>query len=111
MTAWSLADWLPPSAGDWWRLENPLGPQVVDRLANSVTTDSPEIFRFFAKEYEDLRDRLGESLPTWIIHGDLFPDNTLFSDGELVAFLDYVDACEDTYLDRCGHDYPWLLLC
>lgn len=89
---------LPLPSGDWRQRENPIGLKAATSLADSVTTNSPEIFRIFADEYEQLRDRLGQTLPTGIIHGDLFPDNTLFRNGELVAFLDFEDACEDTLL-------------
>jgi homoserine kinase type II len=89
---------LPLPSGDWRHRENPLGLKAAASFADSVTSDSPEIFRIFADEYEQLRDRLSEPLPTGIIHGDLFPDNTLFHNDELVAFLDFEDACEDTLL-------------
>jgi Ser/Thr protein kinase RdoA (MazF antagonist) len=41
---------------------------------------------------------LGEPLPGGLIHGDVFTDNTLFRDGQLVAILDFEDACEDAFL-------------
>lgn len=49
-------------------------------------------------------------LPTGAIHGDLFRDNALFSQGELVAVFDYFNACTDWLLldvaialnDWCG---------
>lgn len=34
-------------------------------------------------------------LPRGIIHGDLFRDNSLFSDGELTGIIDFYHACED----------------
>jgi len=89
---------LPPPSGGWWRRENPNGREAAARLVKSITPDDPVHFQFFLEEFERLRLRLGEPLPRGLIHGDVFTDNTLFRDGELVAILDFEDACEDVFL-------------
>ena len=89
---------LPPPSGGWWRRENPNGREAAARLVKSITPDDPVHFQFFLEEFERLRLRLGEPLPGGLIHGDVFTDNTLFRDGELVAILDFEDACEDVFL-------------
>ncbi len=89
---------LPSPSGDWWRRKNPYGQLAVAPLAESTGDDLPEHFAFFAEEFALLRDRLGAPLPVGFIHGDLFPDNTLFRGEELVAILDFEAACEDALL-------------
>jgi len=89
---------LPPPSGGWWRRENPNGREAAARLVKSITPDDPVHFHFFLEEFERLRLSLGEPLPGGLIHGDIFTDNTLFRDGELVAILDFEDACEDVFL-------------
>ncbi len=89
---------LPPPAGGWWRRENPNGQGAAARLAERIGSDDPACFQFFLDEFGRLRDRLGEPLPGGLIHGDVFTDNTLFRDGQLVAILDFEDACEDAFL-------------
>jgi homoserine kinase type II len=89
---------LPPPSGGWWRRENPNGREAAARLVEVITPDDPAHFQFFLEEFERLRLRLGEPLPGGLIHGDVFTDNTLFRGGELVAILDFEDACEDVFL-------------
>ena len=91
---------LPPPSGDWWQRENPVGEGAVTRLVELVTANGAphEQATIFVEEYELLRDQLGTPLPRGLIHGDVFPDNTLFRDHELVAILDFEAACEDVLL-------------
>jgi homoserine kinase type II len=89
---------LPPPSGGWWRRENPNGREAAAQLAEIIEPDDPAHFQFFREEFERLRPRLGEPLPGGLIHGDVFTDNTLFQDGDLVAILDFEDACEDVFL-------------
>ena len=45
-------------------------------------------------ESDVLRERIGD-LPRGVIHGDLFPDNVIGSDGEVTAMLDFEEVCHD----------------
>ena len=79
--------------------ENPLGMGAVARLAADLGPRPSGMFRFFVEEFEQLRDQIAVPLPGGLIHGDVFPDNTLFrAGGELVALLDFQDAGEDALL-------------
>lgn len=90
---------LSPPVGEWWRRENPIGMSRVEQLCRTDTPRLPELFRFFVEEFARLRDRVSTPLPAGLIHGDVFPDNTLFrGDEELVAMLDFQDASEDAFL-------------
>ena len=89
---------LPPPPGRWWRRENPNGREAAARLVELITPGDPACFQFFLEEFGLLRDRLGEPLPGGLIHGDVFTDNTLFRDNQLVAILDFEDACADVFL-------------
>jgi homoserine kinase type II len=44
------------------------------------------------KEAESLEPRIPHDLPCGILHGDLFPDNVIGSDGEVAAILDLEEA-------------------
>ena len=43
------------------------------------------------------RDEMRAALPNGLIHADLFPDNVLMHDGEVVALLDFEQACSGAY--------------
>ena len=64
----------------------------------SIKPDDSVHFQFFLEEFKRSRLRLDEPLPRGLIHSDVFTDNTLFRDGEVVAILDFEDACEDVFL-------------
>jgi Ser/Thr protein kinase RdoA (MazF antagonist) len=64
----------------------------------SIKPDDSVHFQFFLEEFKRSKLRLDEPLPRGLIHSDFFTDNTLFRDGEVVAILDFEDACEDVFL-------------
>ena len=51
-------------------------------------------------ESEALRESIPASLPQGILHGDLFPDNVLGSDGKVAAILDL----EEAWIGPCAFD-------
>ncbi len=51
-------------------------------------------------ESEALRESIPAGLPQGILHGDLFPDNVLGSDGEVAAILDL----EEAWIGPCAFD-------
>ena len=53
-------------------------------------------------ELESMEPQLTASLPTGLLHGDLFLDNTLFNGNEMVAILDFEEGCYDTLLIDVG---------
>ncbi len=89
---------LPPPAGDWWRRENPLGGPLATDLLESKDPDVSPLHQCFIEEFCRLRDGLAVPLPRGFIHGDVFPDNTLFNGDELVAILDFECSCEEALL-------------
>lgn len=89
---------LPPPSGEWWFRENPVGESAVARLVGGAKVEAEEHSDLLAEEFGLLRGQLGNPLPRGLIHADLFPDNTLFRGNELVAMLDFEDACEDVLL-------------
>jgi homoserine kinase type II len=62
----------------------------------------PSLFDAFKTETNLLEDALREDLPRGLIHGDAFPDNTIFQGNELRAILDWEEACTDTLLIDVG---------
>ena len=45
---------------------------------------------------------MDKSLPTGLLHGDLFLDNTLFDGDKMVAILDFEEGCQDTLMIDIG---------
>jgi len=56
----------------------------------------------FAGFIEVLKENLRYKLPTGIIHGDIFPDNTLFRNDKLAAIIDFEEFAIDTLLFDVG---------
>jgi len=61
-------------------------------LAEQQNLDS-EFIDLLKMEMDTLQGGLFDSLPQGIIHGDLFPDNVLESNGEISAVLDFEEVC------------------
>ena len=53
-------------------------------------------------QLESMEPQLNAPLPMGLLHGDLFLDNTLFDDDEMVAILDFEEGCYDTLLIDVG---------
>ena len=49
-----------------------------------------------------MQSQLSAPLPTGLLHGDLFLDNTLFDGEQMVAILDFEEGCYDTLLIDIG---------
>ena len=90
---------LPKPDGNWWRRENTEDwDDFAPGLIQSTDPDSPEPNQFFVEHFRRLESQLSESIPTGFTHGDVFTDNTLFRDNQLVAILDFECAREDSLL-------------
>ena len=53
-------------------------------------------------QLESIEPQLTAPLPTGLLHGDLFLDNTLFDGDEMVAILDFEEGCHDILLIDVG---------
>jgi len=62
----------------------------------------PEIFDYFKVQTTFLKNYISKELPMGIVHGDCFPDNTLFNDNKLIAIIDFEDFAFDTLLFDLG---------
>ncbi len=62
----------------------------------------PDIFEYFIDQTEYLEKHLSRPIPQGIIHGDIFPDNTVFSGENLLAIIDFEYACSDNLLIDLG---------
>jgi len=49
----------------------------------------PEIYAYFKEQTFYLKDFISNNLPKGIIHGDYFPDNTIFNGNKLKAIIDF----------------------
>jgi len=62
----------------------------------------PGIFEYFRREMEYLSGPLEEDLPVGLIHGDAFPDNTIYGGKKLLAIVDWEEVCTDRLLIDVG---------
>lgn len=67
-----------------------------------ATNQYPDIFRYFEEQTAYLEPLLARPLPAGIIHGDVFPNNTLFAGNKLLAIIDFEEACTDHLLMDVG---------
>lgn len=62
----------------------------------------PEVSENFVLLFNKLEDNLLVELPQGIVHGDVFPDNTLFDNNNLVALIDFEEFAIDNLLFDAG---------
>ncbi len=62
----------------------------------------PEVYTYFEDQTLFLKPFVQKGLPKGIIHGDCFPDNTIFQGDSLVAIIDFEEACVDHLLMEIG---------
>ncbi len=63
-------------------------------VANNKDNWSPFLLQL-KEEATLLSELIPTDLPKGIIHGDLFPDNVLGRDGEVIAILDFEESCKN----------------
>ena len=61
-----------------------------------------EIFDYFKVQTNFLKNYIAEELPMGIVHGDCFPDNTIFNYNKLIAIIDFEEFAFDTLLFDLG---------
>lgn len=62
----------------------------------------PEIFEYFEEQTQYLVKPISQIIPKGLIHGDVFPDNTLFIGNKLSAVIDFEEVCVDNLLMEIG---------
>lgn len=62
----------------------------------------PEIYEYFEEQTNFLKSYISQELPKGIIHGDYFPDNTIFRGFKLKAVIDFEEFAYDTLLFDLG---------
>ncbi|MEP2023995.1 MAG: homoserine kinase [Reichenbachiella sp.] len=75
--------------------------QLVSEFDNSKNP-MPEVFEYFEEQTNYLTAKLDTSLPKGIVHGDIFPNNTIYDGEELVAIIDFEEACSDQLMFDVG---------
>ncbi len=64
--------------------------------------DRSEFFEEFSNQTDALQSHLPFDLPRGFVHGDVFPDNTIFKDGTLAALIDFEDSAMDVLVFDIG---------
>jgi len=56
----------------------------------------------FIRLFKQLEEKIGIELPRGIVHGDVFPDNTLFNNNRLIALIDFEEFAIDHLMFDVG---------
>lgn len=73
----------------WWE-------EALERLADKLPSADSQLIRH---EIDHQRKAQRDTLPSGVIHADLFHDNALFAeDGSLAGIIDFYFACNDAFL-------------
>ena len=80
-------------------IENCLG---IIREFPQAKFQYPEIYEYFEEHTNFLKSYISQELPKGIVHGDYFPDNTIFRGSELKAIIDFEEFAYDTLLFDLG---------
>ncbi len=84
----------------WEKLpnKNPINIDRCHQIIQSFETSRYkflDIFEYFIEQTKYLSKYLTEEIPKGIVHGDIFPDNTIFNGDQLVAIIDFEFASLD----------------
>jgi homoserine kinase type II len=86
-------------AGYGARRANALGPAGWPALAHAIAgradAVAPKLAATIEEELGFLEKAWPRSLPSGVIHADLFPDNVFFLKGEVSGLIDFYFACND----------------
>lgn len=77
---------------------NPINLENCEAVLEKLDTapfQFPELFDSYRKFMHLLRPILQEPLPSGLVHGDIFTDNTIFKNGKLKAIIDWEMASTD----------------
>ena len=74
---------------------------VIQKISDAVYPQ-PDIFEYFIEQTNYLEDPLSVKLSKGLVHGDLFPDNTMFRGNKLLAVLDFEGICVENLLFELG---------
>ncbi len=81
------------------RRANALGPEgwpgLADATAARADDVQPGLKALIAESLAELQRNWPRGLPEGVIHADLFPDNVLFTHGEVSGLIDFYFACND----------------
>jgi homoserine kinase type II len=75
--------------------------ELIEKFKNAPM-QYPEVYHYFEEQTLFLKEFVQRDLPQGIIHGDCFPDNTIFQGDALVAIVDFEEACVDHLLMEAG---------
>ncbi len=72
-----------------------IGFTLWDKLVKDAHKDGTmtPFLELLEKETHLLKQRIPDDLPSGIIHGDLYPDNVIGREGEVLALLDFEEIC------------------
>ncbi|MFC1878204.1 phosphotransferase [Thermodesulfobacteriota bacterium] len=74
---------------------------VIKKIPDAVYI-KPDIFEYFIEQTNYLEKPLSVQLPKGLVHGDLFPDNTIFKGNKLLSILDFEVICIENLLHELG---------
>ena len=91
----SLPEWKP------FRRKNIIHMDYCDDIIEMIPVAKnqlPEVYEYFIEQTNFLKPYLKHDLPIGLIHGDIFPDNTIYEGDKLKAIIDFEESCVDHLL-------------
>ena len=81
--------------------ENKLSINSWRKIYNKEKKNSlnihPDLPKIIEKNLDEIEKNWPKSIPSGIIHADLFPDNIFFQNDKLTGIIDYYFSCNDFY--------------
>lgn len=74
---------------------------LVSELGES-RNPMPNVFDYFEEQTDYLAKKLDTTLPKGIVHGDIFQNNTIYNGEDLMAIIDFEEACSDQLMFDVG---------
>jgi len=69
----------------------------LEKIDTKLDDLAPGLYDSTAKEFEHIRTQWRGDIAEGTIHGDLFPDNVFFKDGNITGVIDFHFVCRDFY--------------
>jgi len=90
---------------DFYRVNSIISCEGAEKLIEkfeSAANQYPEVFEEYIQLFEGLKWKLNLALPSGIVHGDIYTDNTIFKGNKLKAIIDFEMVCTDHFLYEIG---------
>lgn len=76
--------------------------EILIKEFDQATNQIPEVFDYFIEQTQYVKESIVSDIPRGVVHGDAFPNNTIFDGNKLVSIIDFEEACSDYLMFDVG---------